>query len=142
MEYKKIDLDNDSSFKEYLRTNPTGLKIVPIRRDNGFAEHVWTDEFVEWLRKKKNINVDYEECTIKLILGSNELLLPLVFLADDITLSMYLNMVADYVYERLSNTTLSESALVKFEVIYKEQTTGETEHIRFSGSKEKLSSVI
>ena len=97
-------VNEDSDFRRYLDSSPSGFKIVSSEY-LGCGERILysaTGDFEKWLKKNKpEINVEVEKADRKLVLQSGDYWLPLVFLAGDVTLPIYLNIVANYLYEKI-----------------------------------------
>ena len=143
IEYKDADLNDGNSFKKYVGTNPTGLKIVHAKRGDNIVEQGETGNFVKWLRiNNKNINVEYERGTSKLIMESHEIWFPLVFLANNIALPIYLNIVANYLCEKSKGLLQGENIQAHLNLIHEDKKTGKIKRLNFSGNHEALNSVI
>ena len=143
MEYRDADLNDSNSFKEYLDTNPTGLKIVHTKRRDNIVEQVETGDFVKWLRiNKEGVNVEYEKHDTKFVMNSQEYWFPLVFLANNIALPIYLNIVANYLCEKSKGLLQGENIQAHLNIIHEDKKTGKIKRLDFSGNQEALNSLM
>lgn len=102
---------DDPEFERFIETNPNGLAIVPARwRD--YPEPVLppnSGDFAKWLRAKNpSVSVQVIKTDKRLLLHSGDYLLPLVFLASDVSVQVYLNMVASFLYDKLKGALKGE----------------------------------
>jgi hypothetical protein len=102
---------DDPEFARFIETNPSGLAIVPDRwRD--YPEPVLppnAGDFAKWLRAKNpSVSVQVVRTDKPLLLHSGDYWLPLVFLASDVSVQVYLNMVASFLYDKLKGALKGE----------------------------------
>jgi hypothetical protein len=143
--FEIIPVENDRDFRAYLATNPTGFVMVPER-------HADTNElilkgdarmFAKWIKlHKPSVVVDIQKADKELQLRSSDHWLPLMFLATNVTLPIFLNMVAAYLFDRLKGALRGESARVHFSVIYEDKAAGLTKRFNFEGDAETLQKII
>lgn len=138
-------VDEHSDFKNYLGSSPLGFKIIPMEYFNcdGRVLCSETGDFAKWVRKNNPaINVEIETPDKKLILRSGDYWLPLVFLANDVTLPIYLNIVASYLYEKMKGALKGEKARVHLSAIYENKSEGIAKKFDFEGDIDSLQKVI
>ena len=107
-----ITIDDDPEFQRFIETNPVGLAIVP-KRWRDYPEPVLppdAGDFAKWLRANAPVSVKVIETDKRLVLHSAEFWLPLVFLASDVSVQVYLNMVASYLYDKLKGALKGDAA--------------------------------
>ncbi len=68
--------------------------------------------------------------------------MPLVFLASDITLPIYLNIVANYLYEKMKGALKGEKSRVHLSAMYKNTSDGITKKFEFEGDVDALQKAI
>ncbi|MFH1117070.1 MAG: hypothetical protein V1792_24395 [Pseudomonadota bacterium] len=138
-------ISEDSDFRDYVDTDPTGLKIISLEYP-GCNERVLYSEagdFEKWIRKSKpEINIEVEKVNRKLVLQSGDYWLPLVFLASDVTLPIYLNIVASYLYDKIKGALKGEKPRVHFSAVYQDELAGVTKKVEFEGDIDALSKII
>lgn len=138
-------LDDDKQFKEFIKNDPMGFLFV---HENTFdtediAAKPDTGDFIKWLKvNKPDINVDSQKYDKLLFLRSNDFWLPLVFLATDVTLPIYLNIVANYLYDKSKGLLRGEENRIHFSAVYEDRKTGKTKKFIFEGSGEDLNKAI
>jgi len=112
---KEEELDDDSDFRIFLEKQPIGIAVVHegYRDIEGSVAQPDSGDFVKWVRANKpDINIDVPTYDKQLVLRSNDYWLPLVFLASDITLPIYLNLVANYLYDKSKGLLKGETQRV------------------------------
>lgn len=68
--------------------------------------------------------------------------MPIVFLASDVTLPIYLNLVANYLYDKSKALLRGEQNRVHFSAVYEDKSTGTTKKFIFEGNEEALQKAI
>lgn len=102
-----------------------------------------TGDFIKWLKSESpNIEVDTNTTSPKLVLRSGDYWLPLAYLASDVTLPVYLNLVSSYLYEKARGALKGDSTRVHLSAVYEDIETGKIKRFRFEGDTESLKSAI
>lgn len=137
MKKNKLEIIDKSSneFINFFETS-NGIKMVPefykdrdekfLQRDGG--------SFAKWIYKNHNeIKIEYDPNVKKISLNNSEYWLPLVFLASDTSIQIYIGLVVNFVYDKLKGalSTEKDAAKVNFSVEYKEK--GVHKKITYSG---------
>lgn len=98
----------------YLKSN--GIKIVP-EFYNGTEEKILQRDsgtFAKWIHKNNpEINIDYNPNIKKISLHNNEYWLPLVHLASDISVQIYIGLVINFIYDKLKGALNGEKDKAK-----------------------------
>jgi hypothetical protein len=134
----KTLIEPSKEFEEfYLVSN--GIKIVP-EFYNGTQEKILQRDsgtFAKWIHKNHTeINIDYDPNVKKISLHNNEYWLPLVYLASDISVQIYLGLVINFLYDKLKGSLKGEKSKVNFSFEFKE---GESyKKFNYSGDVEGL----
>jgi hypothetical protein len=137
--------ENDDEFKQFLGNNPKGILVVheTYREIDGVVAQPDTGEFVKWVKTNNpGVKIETQEYGKQLVLRSNDYWLPLVFLASDVTLPIYLNMVASYLYDKSKGLLKGEENRVHFSVVYEDKKAGKTKKFVFEGSGSELNKTI
>src|SRR5882724_5950466 len=140
-----VRFEHNSDFRAYLATNPTGLAIVPERRGEADELILKGDArmFAKWITiNKPSVFVDIQKADKELQLRSSDHWLPLVFLATDVALPVFLHIVAAYLFDRLKGALRGESARVHLSVVYEDKTAGLIKRFNFEGDAETLQKII
>jgi len=102
-----------------------------------------TFRFAKWVRQKhSSIHIDVQSAEARADLRSNDFWLPLVFLASDVSLQVYLNLVANYIYDIARGALTHDKQSVHLRAIYKSAEANETMEFSYDGSVEGLKACI
>ena len=135
----------DSEFKNYIDSNPNGFKIISSEYPDCEGKVLYSDtgDFSKWVRRSHpNVNVETQKADKKLLLRSGDYWLPLVFLASDITIPIYLNIVANYLYDKMKGALKGEKARVHLSAMYQNTPDGITKKFEFEGDVDALQKAI
>lgn len=135
----------DPEFTKFIEEKSADLSLVPeiypeynqpvLRSDAG--------DFAKWLAAHNpELKVLVKGTNERLDLRSDNVWLPLVFLANNVVLPVYLNLVSSYLFERMRGALRSETARVNFSAEYHDQAAGTTKRFNFQGDAESLKKVI
>jgi hypothetical protein len=141
-----ITVSGDPEFERFIETDARGLTIVPEPWKD-YPEPVLppdAGDFAKWLRANAtSVSVRVAETDKRLVLHSAEIWLGLAFLASDVSVQIYLNMVANYLYDRLKGALKGETSRVHFSVEYEETPNGGViKRFNFAGDVDALKKVI
>jgi len=139
------DLEDDQQFREYLKSGSRGLLFVhePVGEIDDIVAKPDTGEFVKWIKKNNpEVPIETKKYNKQLVLHSNDFWLPIVFLASDVTLPIYLNLVASYLYDKSKSLLKGEQNRVHFSAVYEDRNTGSTKKFVFDGNEEALQKTI
>ncbi len=140
-----VSIDDDKDFRDFLKSTPRGLAFLPERYGgcNGLVMKADAGDFAKWLRQNKpDLNVELRTADRRLDLRSADFWLPLALLANDVAIQFYLNLVANYVYDRMRGALQGERARVHLEVIYEDKQEGLAKRFRYAGDLDGLQKVI
>lgn len=140
-----VDVELDAEFRAYLATSPSGIAL----RAEPYGEHATpiikegAGDFTKWLREAHpDVNVAPPQAGDRLLLHNEDIWMPLVFLATDITLPVYLNIVASYLYDRMRGRLRGEKLRVHLSVEYEDKSSGKTKRFNFAGDSETFKTTI
>lgn len=140
-----VTVADGKEFREFLNSTPHGLTFVPekYRELDGLVIKADVGAFSKWIKQNKpEINIEVRKADKKLELRSSDFWLPLVFLANDIALPVYLNLVANYAYDRMRGALRGEEARVHLEVIYEDKQKAIIKKFKFDGDVNGLQKAI
>jgi len=107
------------------------LQNMPVVGAN--AKH-----FAKWLHiNKPEISVKVDSSP-SLALHAHDIWFALVFLASDITLPIFLNLVASYVYDQLKGALHNDKSNVHFSVVYKDGKSSKMKKMNYDGPVDGL----
>lgn len=137
-------ISEDSAFSEYFKSTKAGVRFVPepysssvpsIKADSG--------DFAKWLRNQRpELPIFFPESVSKVVLHGADVWLPLMYLAGDTSMQVFLNMVASYLYDKAKGSLKTDQTRVHMSVVYKDKTQGITKKFEFSGSQDTLAKAI
>lgn len=140
-----IDFENNAEFKNCIASNSSDLIFVAEKYQKYEGEFFKADvgDFAKWLKKNSpKIKVFVPKAVGKIILRDMDVWLPLVYLASDITLPIYLSMVANYLSDRMKGVLKGEKARVHLNVVYEDNNSGISKKFNFEGDTEALQNTI
>jgi hypothetical protein len=151
-EYKSVEFDlNEYIKKVKIRSDfpRNGIIILPYDKWGSFSSTTFIPEtfnFVKWIKQKerieKNISIlDVKEKNIA-DLRSAIIWLPLVYLFSDISLPIYLNFIANYLYDKWKGALRSDRCEVKFEVLIENKSDKKTKKFSYEGSHQGLKEIV
>jgi len=151
-EYQDIDFHLD----EYLAqvqskgaVEQQGILVLPTENWRKTGATVFMPEtfsFVKWVRQNdaigNRVNVATLEESKTADLRSIDYWFPLVYLFSDVSLQIYLNMVANYLYDRLKGALQSDKHTVDLEVLTEDKKAGRVKKFSYHGSYDGLKEII
>lgn len=100
-------------------------------------------DFAKWLRSNHpEINLSYNTPQARIALCAADYWLPLVVLANDISLPIYLNLVSSYVYDRMKGALRGDTAKVHVEAVFTDTNSGIYKRFKYDGGVTGLEKVI
>ena len=140
-----LTVSSDKEYREFLNSSTADIAFIPEQYQNYKGPVMKGDagNFSKWLHKKEpELKVEIFKAEGKLELHSADLWLPLAFLGTNITLPVYLNIVASYLYDRMKGSLLGEKKRVHMEAIYEDEKDGVVKKFSFEGDAETLKDTI
>jgi hypothetical protein len=137
------DAPDASAYRHFANQSSSQILFVAEQngRDTGHVLKPDTGDFVKWLKSENpGLPVEVERAKT-LVLHSNDVWIPLAFLANDIALPVYLNMVSSYLYSRFKNALKGEKARVHLSAEYADA-DGAVKRFTFEGDQEALEAAI
>ncbi len=126
-----------------------GILVLPNEDWRQTGTNVFMSEtfdFVKWAKQNKavshKVTVATAEGTKVADLRSEDYWFPLVYLFSDVSLQIYLNMVANYLYDRIKGALKSDKCTVNLEVFAEDKKKGKTRKFSYHGSYEGLREII
>lgn len=139
-------VEDDADFRTLRAGVATGVVLVPEVHRDSEQRLLPSDagDFVKWLRQKDSslAIVKADEGDGRVLRRSSEWWLPLVYLAGDMTLQIYLNLVASYLYDKMRGSLAGDKHRVHLSAVYEETPSKRTMRFDYEGDAEALKSVI
>lgn len=139
-----VDVADEAAYRQFAASN-TGLALIPEEYGEKKEVLLQSDggDFTKWLRAAHpHVSVVVQGQAPKLALRSGDYWLPLVFLASDIALPVYLNIVASYLYEKMKGALKGDSTRVHLSVVYEDKESGKVKRFNFEGDTEALQKAV
>jgi len=133
---------NDSEFMAFFDKHPKGILCVPESLVGLSQYNVVMPEtyrFTKWINKKRKditINVAQSEGTKSL--NSNDFWMPIVFLASDVSLPVFLNLVSSYIYDLMKGALKHDKANIHLKTFFRDDRAAVTKTLSYSGPAEKF----
>jgi hypothetical protein len=142
----KIEAISDKhEFMSFIEKNPKGILCVPENVTKQSSHNVvmpQTYDFAKWvIKNKKDIAIDVSQSEGVKSLHSNDFWMPIVFLASDVSVQVFLGLVSSYIYDRIKGALKHDKATVHVEAYYKETTEGVAKKFSYEGSIEGFEKV-
>lgn len=140
-----ITIEDDTAFRAFAAKNPSGLEM--LAEEYGETKQVVlkpdAGDFAKWLRAyDPSVKVALNTKAPILVLRSSDVWLAFAFLANDIALPIYLNLVASYLYEKMKGTLKGETTRVHLCAEYEDKVHGKIKQFSFEGDVEALQKAI
>ncbi len=139
------NVEDATAFLAFATKHSSGIEMVAEQYGEGQQVAVKSNvgHFAKWLRvNNPELNIVLEPKVPKLVLRSGDIWLPLAFLASDIGLPIYLNLVASYLYDRMKGALKGESTRVHFCAEFEDKANGRIKRFTFDGDADALKNVI
>jgi len=138
----------DAAFRDEVRTflagNPSGIALMPQTMPHSGVSGLKADfgDFAKWIRENHpSVRVTVPVDAPRILLRGADIWLPLVYLATDASAQVFLNMVANYLYDRSKGLLKNDQPRIHFTVEYEDRTAGITKRLEFSGDAESLGKI-
>lgn len=100
-------------------------------------------DFAKWLKRAHpKINLYYDTPRTRIVLRAADYWLPLVVLANDVTLPIYLNLVSSYIYEKMKGTLRADTSKVHIEAVFADTNSGVYKRFKYDGDVTGLEKVM
>lgn len=100
-------------------------------------------DFAKWLKRTHpKIHLYYDKPQARIVLRAADYWLPLVVLANDITLPVYLNLVSSYVYDKMKGALRGDTAKVHIEAVFADTNSGVYKRFKYDGDVTGLEKVM
>lgn len=137
-------VENNATYLEYLASTKDGIKLVPEPYgDTPLSLKADGVDFAKWIKETRpGFPISLPNSTPKIALHSADVWLPLIHLASDTSMSVFLNMVSSYLYDKAKGKLLTDHPKVHMSVMYQNKREGVTKKFEFSGDSASLGKAI
>lgn len=137
-------VEDDSDYREFADSTRVGLRFIP-EQYGGSPACLKADfgDFAKWIRlQQPDLPISIPEGTPKIALHGADIWLPLMQLAADTSMQVFLNMTASYLYDKAKGALKTDSPRIHMSVIYQDKRQGTTKKFEFTGDYEALTKAI
>lgn len=137
-------VESDKLFDIFLESNSGEIAIIPEPYgDVPLGLKPDGIDFAKWIKSAHpEFRISLPKELPKISLHSSDVWLPLIQLAGNTPLAVFLNMASNYLYDKVKGKLTSDKPKIHMSVIYKNKTDGLTRRFEFSGDGDSLSKVI
>lgn len=140
-----IAVKDDSEYRAFITASSAQIEFVPEQYQDckGLVTKADGGSFAKWLHSAKpELKIKLRKSDGKLVLHSDDLWLPLAFLATDVALPVYLNFVASYLYDRARGALRGAKPRVHLQAVYEDRQDGIVKSFQFEGDVNALEKVV
>lgn len=138
-------IDDNPELISFMQKNPKGILCVPenITKQSPYnVVNPQTYGFAKWIRKnRKDITINVAQSEGVRSLHSDDLWMPIVILASDIPMQVFLGLVSSYIYDRIKGALKHDKTNIHIQAYYKETAEGVTKKFSYAGSVEGFEKV-
>lgn len=143
LEVQPFELDAASI--EFSDLSISGIRFIAEEQYGGSPASLKADsgDFAKWIRQQDpNLEVHVPQGTPKIALHGADIWLPLIQLAGDTSMQIFLNMAASYLYDRSKGALKNDAPRIHMSVIYQDKAQGKMKKFEFSGDHDALAKAI
>ncbi len=141
-----VEVADDAAYRQFFGNLATGLALLPepVGQDGTVGLKSDYGDFLKWLtvtHPRVALTLPPSESP-KVVLRSADIWLPLVCLASDTSVQIFLNMAASYLYDCSKSALKGDAPRVHLSVVYEDRQAGKTKRLNFTGNADELNKVI
>ncbi|HVZ42527.1 MAG TPA: hypothetical protein VHA82_01870 [Ramlibacter sp.] len=138
------DVPDDLQFRTYLSDAASGITLIPEPMGPNIPAGLHADfgDFLKWSRQNSpGVQAKVSEQAPRVALHSAEVWLPLVAIASDTSVQVFLNMAANYLYDRARGSLKGDKVRIRLRAVYTDKQQGRTKRFEFEGDADSLRKV-
>jgi len=131
------DVDNDQAMLQLGVLPRSGIALLeePIGHDGTLSMKPDAGDFLKWIRSEHaHIALSFPPKSLKAVLHSSDIWLPLIYLAGDTSVQLLLNMVSSYLYDRAKGALKGEEPRVHLSLLYEDKASKKVKRLDYEGS--------
>lgn len=140
-----LDFDPDAASIEFSRATKSGIRLIAEEQYGGSPTSLKADsgDFAKWIHQRNpSLEILIPQGVPKIALHAADVWLPLIQLAADTSMQIFLNMAASYLYDRSKGALKNDTPRIHMSVIYQDKAQGKMKKFEFSGDHEALAKAI
>jgi hypothetical protein len=137
-------VEDDAAYLKYANSTQGGIGLVPEPYgDTPLGLKADGVDFAKWIKQiHPEFPISLPTSSPKIALYSADVWLPLIYLASDTSMSVFLNMVSSYLYDKAKGKLRSDRPKVHMSIMYQNKKDGTVKKFEFSGDSESLSKAV
>lgn len=138
-------VEDDADYREFADATRVGIRFISEAQYGGSPSSLKADfgDFAKWIRcMESDLPLEIPVGVPKISLHGADVWLPLVQLAADTSMQVFLNMAASYLYDKAKGVLKNEVPRVHMSVVYQDKKQGKLKKFEFSGDHEALTKAI
>jgi hypothetical protein len=138
-------VEDDIDYREFAKANQVGLRFIPTFPSDGPHPtlNAGFGDFAKWIKHNYTaFPLSIPKDTHKIVLHGADIWLPLIQLASDTSMQIFLSMVSSYLYDKAKGAIKTETNLIHMSVIYEDKKQKMIKKFEFSGDREALTKVM
>lgn len=131
------DVNNDQALLQLGVLPRSGIALLqePIGHDGTLGMKPDAGDFLKWVRSQHpDIALAFPSKSPKAVLHSSDIWLPLIYLASDTSVQLFLNMLSSYLYDRAKGALRGEESRVHLSLIYEDKVSKKVKRFEYEGS--------
>ncbi|MDF3860460.1 hypothetical protein P3W70_19055 [Achromobacter denitrificans] len=137
-------VSDDAAYREYSASSRDGICLVAEPYGNtSLGLKADGADFAKWLKQERpELPISLPISSPKISLHGADIWLPLIYLASDVAMPIFLNLVSSYLFDKFRGNLEQDRPKVHFSVIYQSKNDEVTKRLEFSGDNEALKELI
>ena len=138
-------VEDDIDYREFAKENQVGLRFIPALPSDGLPLRLNAGfgDFAKWIKHNHSaFPLSIPKDTHKIVLQGADIWLPLIQIASDTSMQIFLSMVSSYLYDKAKGAIKTETNHIHMSVIYEDKKHKRIYKFEFSGDRETLIKVI
>lgn len=130
-----VDANDDTRYTEFLSKKPQGITMIAEAEDENGVPILKSDagDFNKWLSlAQPDLKVDTPTAE-HLILHHADIWLPLIYLSENITLSIFQELVSRYIYDRLRGALTTDNPRIHVSAEFIDEKTKTQKRFNYEG---------
>ena len=138
------DVSDDDIIRQEIASVNSGVVVLPESVGDDGIVGIESDggDFLKWLSSTQpGLEIKVPQDATKIILRSAEIWLPIIYVASDTSVQVFLNLVSSYIYEKCKGLLNGETARVTFSLVYETKKDRRLKRLEFSGDFAELQKI-
>jgi hypothetical protein len=100
-------------------------------------------EFAKWIKNKNpSLSVEFNRSQDLMVRRANDIWLPLVKLAGEVSLAVFLGVISNFLYDMMKGALKADSQRIHLSILYKDEKNKKLKKFKFEGDAKALKDAI